>query len=140
MPLAPGWKREGACGCPPTLSLSHALSLISSHAQWGTAILGPVYANATGPATSLSVPTPKSEPGVGKPGVTFYGTLTTTKLVVGKPYKMYRITSLTRVPVAPTRTLPAQDLYKSFNATSATRTDAVSFLSSTPAYFIVVAA
>lgn len=107
---------------------------------WGTALTGPAYANATGPATALAFTTPAAEPGLGKPGVVFNATLTTTGLVAGLKYRLYRVTALSRVPSAPTRALAAQDLLTEFTATAAKRTQAVSFLSSTPAYFICVAA
>ena len=115
-------------GCMPTKT------------RWGTSVLGPVYANASRPTTALSSLSSLSEPGPTAAGVTFNATLTTKGRVVNKRYKLYRITALARVPSTPAGLPVAQDLYRDFNATGTTRTEAVSFLSSTPAYFVCVAA
>jgi hypothetical protein len=110
---------------------------------YGAAILGPTYAGI-GPKTALAVPAPRAEPGYGRPGVLFNGTLRTTGLTAGKAYRLYRVTDLGRVPAGPTAGaaagLAARDLLWEFLASGEARSDAVSFLSSKIAYFVVVAA
>lgn len=139
---APVRRGAGGYACTRTSS-SYTINqagCVPTNTQWGTAVLGPAYANATRPGVSLTALSSLSEPGVGKPGVTMTATLTLKGLVVGRRYKIFKVVNLARVPTTPGAVPAPADLASTFTATATTRTTSVSFLSSSVAYFICVPA
>lgn len=102
--------------------------------EWGHAIKGPVYLGI-GPPVELEVPSRK-EPGLGK-SVEFNGKLRIRNLTPGKPYKVYKITSLSKVPNSSEGVIRGIKP-KSFNATKSHHVMKVKFSSNTLAYFICI--
>jgi hypothetical protein len=113
---------------------------VPSDTIWGYSVLGPKY-SGIGPSVRLSVPRPDEPQPPGGAGETFAGALKVSGLTVGKKYKVYKVTSLAKVPGSASGSVLADgDLMATFTAAAGEWSSPVSFLSSVPAWFICVAA
>jgi hypothetical protein len=117
---------------------------VPSDTQWGFSILGPKYAAATGPATSLTVPRASEPAPPGSPGAKFGATLKVTGLKAGTKYRVVKLTRVASVPATAGPVTAAQvaggEAVASFTATGAEWSTAVTFMSNVPAWYFCVPA